>query len=482
MTSSRPRAGLAIAVAIAATNLALAIYTNRVPMRDFPASGDEYAYVVSAKLFARGELSVPSPPEPRFFDVMHVVNDGKFYGKYPPGWPAVLAMGEAAGVPWLVNPLLGFATLLLVWWSARRHFSDSAAAMAALLLLANPFLILNSASYFSHPACLLFVLGFTHLALVAAREPARRAAFLGAGLLAGAAFTVRPFTALWACLPAGLALLLELRHRERRRDLAAGLALAALPAAALVGLVLAYNSAQTGDPFLNPFEKYARWDAPALPASIGAWISRTQTHIFGRAEELFVFAPLSPLLVALALVRRETRRDRTVLVMTASAAALFASFFFYWGIGGFRYGPRYLFEALGAVTIVSGAALAGLGRAGKVVVALVVVCNVAVLTREWTRVASQIDRKRDVFVQAENMGLRDAIVFARTGYGQWPVQDVPRNGIDFDAPVLFVRDRGDHNGSLLALFPERRAYVYEFAKGQGSIVPYDLSDGAGRAR
>jgi hypothetical protein len=34
---------------------------------------------------------------------MHVVNDGKFYGKYPPGWPALLAVGSFFGAPWLAQ-------------------------------------------------------------------------------------------------------------------------------------------------------------------------------------------------------------------------------------------------------------------------------------------------------------------------------------------------------------------------------------------
>src|SRR6185503_8855109 len=147
---------------IVVLNLALTLLVEFRTLRNFPNSGDEYSYYVSAEIFARGRLSVPSPPSREFFDFTHVINDGKFYGKYPPGWPALLAVGVRLGVPWLVNPLIGALTLLVIDRLARRHFSPAVATTALLMCAANPYFIFTSASYFSHSSCLLFTTLFLH--------------------------------------------------------------------------------------------------------------------------------------------------------------------------------------------------------------------------------------------------------------------------------------------------------------------------------
>jgi hypothetical protein len=53
------------------------------------------------------------------------------------------------------------------------------------------------------------------------------------------------------------------------------------------------------------------------------------------------------------------------------------------------------------------------------------------------------------------------------------VTDLTRNGIDpSDADVIFALDRPD-NARFLALYPDRRAYRYNYdpARGVGVLVP-----------
>ena len=54
-----------------------------------------------------------------------------------------------------------------------------------------------------------------------------------------------------------------------------------------------------------------------------------------------------------------------------------------------------------------------------------------------------------------------------------PREDLTRNGIRFDAPVLYVLDRGERNGELMRAFPGRRPYVYDYdgGTGRGSLGP-----------
>jgi 4-amino-4-deoxy-L-arabinose transferase-like glycosyltransferase len=301
--------GLVIPAAVAALNLGLTLFTLFSTLQDFPNSADEYAYLVSAKIFSRGQVSVPSPSLPRFFDVMHVVNNGKFYGKYPPGWPMILALGVRAGLPWIVNPLLGVATVFALHALARRHFSIEAANAATLSLLICPFLVFNSASYFSHSACLLAVIFFVGAVFNAVERPAGRGNFALMGLCAGLAFLIRPFTTVVLLAWPTLYLLLALSRKGSRKDGAIGLSVAALPFLACLALFFEYNRIQTGNPFLQPFEMYASWDVPGLPKDRAEWSARVESHVFVRTWDLNRWQPLCVLFLIVACAMRATRKD-----------------------------------------------------------------------------------------------------------------------------------------------------------------------------
>lgn len=78
-------------------------WRSTVAVSEYP---DPVSYFVQAKIVVHGALWLPSPQSPEFFPTPYMINDGRFYCMYPPGWPILLATGMAAGVPWMVNPLL----------------------------------------------------------------------------------------------------------------------------------------------------------------------------------------------------------------------------------------------------------------------------------------------------------------------------------------------------------------------------------------
>ena len=80
---------------------------------------DELVQVIQARIFVAGRLWLPLDAHPEFRSIMHMVEqDGRWYGQFPPGGPAMLALGELFCAPWIVNPLCGgisvaaFATAL----------------------------------------------------------------------------------------------------------------------------------------------------------------------------------------------------------------------------------------------------------------------------------------------------------------------------------------------------------------------------------
>src|SRR4051812_8822935 len=72
-----------------------------------PHLEDEHANLFQARVFAAGRITADVPRHPNSFFTPFVINSaqGKRFGKYPPGYPLLLALGAALRQPWLVNAL-----------------------------------------------------------------------------------------------------------------------------------------------------------------------------------------------------------------------------------------------------------------------------------------------------------------------------------------------------------------------------------------
>jgi hypothetical protein len=137
-----------------------------------PLSMDEYAPLFQAQAFAAGALTGKVPPElvdrliPGPGWNLAASADGRVISTYWPGFALLLAPFCAAGVPWLLNPLIGGATLLALHRLADRIYPGTAAAGWAVLLgAASPVLAADSISYYSMSAHLLCSLVFAALLL-----------------------------------------------------------------------------------------------------------------------------------------------------------------------------------------------------------------------------------------------------------------------------------------------------------------------------
>lgn len=466
-----------LVVAIALLNLALTLLVEFRTLRNFPNSGDEYSYFVSAELFASGRLSVPSPPHLEFFEFTHVINDGKFYGKYPPGWPALLAVGVRLGVPWLVNPVIGALTLLALERLARRHFSVEVANTALLMCAANPYFIFNSASYFSHSSCLLFLTLFLHFVFNCAENPRDRISWLLLGVGAGAAFLIRPFTSVIFFLPCFAYLGFRILKDRPLRDSLRGAAIAAAPVAVCAMLFFGYNRAQTGNFFVQPFQKYDPGDAPSLPRDGEDWSKRFQTHVVLRLWQLNRWLPLSVLLLLVGAGIRRLRQDAKLRTCLVCFGAMFVAFFCYWGDGIVQYGPRYLYECFGPLLLVCAAVSASFGRAGILTVLGMFLLGVSTFVAESELVAREVSANREVHRVAEDTGLTSGVVFVRNGWTTGPLWGAPGSVIDFEAPLLVVHHRGALNAEFLKSFPGRKGYVFDFDREswKGTLFPMEES-------
>lgn len=272
---------------------------------------DEMAYVWEAQAVARGRVTLPSPPGQNSFLIPFVVDyHGQRFGKYPLGWPIVLAFGERLGIRYLINPLLAGFGLWLTYRLGKKLLGETVGLLAGGLTLTSPFFLMNSGSLLSHPLGLVLTEGFALCWLetfveVEGEEWYRWLAALSAGGALGVLALTRPFTAVAVGLPFALHGIYLLAHggwKTRMRLIA--LALVAL---AISSLILIWQYAVSGEAFLNPYTLWWSYDQVGFGPGHGrisgghnlsqAWINTRfslyvgYSDLFGWLRYSWIFLP-----------------------------------------------------------------------------------------------------------------------------------------------------------------------------------------------
>lgn len=338
---------------------------------------DEMAYVWQAQAIANGRWSTPIPPVPKSFLVPFVVDyNGQRFGKYPPGWPVILGIGVWADARSLVNPLLAALGVWFTYRLGKRIFGECVGLLAAGLTIPSPFFLMNSGSLLSHPLGLVLSAAFA-LAwidrfgdLSARSAPSKRdwlPTLAAAGSLGLLALT-RPLTAVGVGLPFALhgAILFFRRYPDLALRRSTRLHLLALGAIALlIGcLLFAWQWAVTGDPFLNPYTLWWPYDKIGFGTGVGriqgghslyqAYIN-TRHSLQAGFPDLFGWGYFSLCFIPLGLIT--IRRNPLARLPASVFPSLVLVYLAYW-IGSSLYGPRYYYEGLYSLTLLTAAGIA----------------------------------------------------------------------------------------------------------------------------
>jgi hypothetical protein len=339
-----------------------------------PHLEDEIAYVWQARLLTEGKLSIPSPPHEKSFLVPFVVDyNGQRFGKYPPGWPLVLSLGVALGVRELVNPILAGLGVWLTYLLGKHVFGPRVGLLAAALTITSPFFYLNSASLLSHQLGLVLSAGFALLWLVGFADPLapRRWPYsLGAALVIGFLILARPFTALGVALPFalhGLYLFFFSRpSHAQRRQIRLHLLSYGVLVLVFASLHFVWQYRVTGDPLMNPYTLWWEYDKIGFGPGVGVTeeghnlhIARINTRHSLQAgwSDLFGWASYSWLFLPFGLLA-SLRKVKGLLIGAVFPSLVFLHIF-YW-IGSQLYGPRYYYEGLYSLTILTALGIAWL--------------------------------------------------------------------------------------------------------------------------
>jgi 4-amino-4-deoxy-L-arabinose transferase-like glycosyltransferase len=365
-------AGLVLAVAGAVLSLWVAVrYFERVPHIE-----DEMAYVWQARVIAEsGKVTTPTPVCPDCFLVPFVVDyNGLRFGKYPLGWPVVLAIGEKFGARDLVNPLLAGFSVWLTYLLGRRIFTPFTGLLAAALMVVSPFFLMNSGSLLSHNWSLFLTLAFTlaWLDLFAGEQRVPRwMALWVAGLCLGCLALTRPLTAVGVAVPFGMhaAILIWRGNRAVRLHLLGF----GLVAGGTAGLYFLWQYAVTGSALLNPYTLWWPYDKIGFGPGVGVnpagntlakAVFHTRFSLGVGSHDLFGWPYLSYLVLPFGLFAG--RRNIGVWLLLGTALGLVACYLLYW-TPAWLYGPRYYFEGLPGAVVLTAAGLIWLaGKAGSV--------------------------------------------------------------------------------------------------------------------
>lgn len=275
-----------VALLLVATTFAFSACMSRAVFDRMPHLEDELAYLYQARIFAGGQIVVDSPQPRQAFWQPFLIDDtetGHRFGKYTPGWPLVLAIGEWYGQPWVINAWLAALSVALLYRFGRDVFSQEVGLLAALLLTFSPMALLLNATLMGHTAALFYALLFMNAYWRLETRPHafwRVLAWGGlAGFSLGALVMTRPLTAVAVGFPfiaySGVRVMLSFwRGWFRKSDDADGLRVRLLPFArtitplvvlsgvtlALASSIAGFNWVATGNPTENLYTRIWEYD------------------------------------------------------------------------------------------------------------------------------------------------------------------------------------------------------------------------------
>jgi len=459
---------------------------------------DEMAYVWEAQAIAGGHLKLPSPPEPKSFLIPFVVDyEGERFGKYPLGWPVLLSFGERAGIPYLVNPLLAGLAIWLIYKLGKLVFGEVVGVIASLLTLTSPFFLMNSGSLLSHPFGLVLSTAFAIAWIDAFWKPVSKSRWLPttvAALTMGLLIITRPLTAVAIAIPFGITgvyMLIRGENDTRLRLVVIGLVMLSF-----AGLHFLWQYALTGDPLLNPYTLWWKYDRVGFGPGHGrdpaeghtlhqAWINTKFSFKVGRYD-LFGWWAFSWIFLPFGLIAVLRDRNWKGLFLGTVFISLVMVYFTYW-IGASLFGPRYFYEGLYSLVLLSGVGIAflagwqttpeqscrehvGINRIRGLVMAAVLTFLIGwnLLFYVPVRVGGMhglygVEKAHiEPFLTPEAQELTPALIIVHTKdswieYGTLLDLETPY----LDTPFIFIIARGTRTDARVAKqFPERAIFHY----------------------
>jgi hypothetical protein len=473
------------AIPLALLALALVMVVRTGVLREAPVTDDENVYLFQARLLAAGRLyaeSLPASVRP-FFDNQFIINNGRWFGMYFVGHPAVLALGLLAGVVQWVGAIEAALILLLAVAVARRVLGDGAGLLTAGLLVLSPFFLFLSATHLSQPTSALLLTLFIYATLRVEASPQAVGWWGVAAVALACGVITRPQSAVLLSLPFLVRLGL-LAVRGRLRPGWAPPLVAAIIFAAGAGVFLAINHALTGDILRTSYHAYWERVEPFNARTTALYPVREISQNLTQLNFWLFGWPLS--LAFVPFFRRTGLTWTLAAVPVVSAVAQ--------GLTGVptvaAVGPVYYGETIVPLVILSASGIeraitALRERLGDVwptralaawPLAAILGSLLAFIPVELASLSLMADVARAPYDLVEEQRLDSALVFVHSlpalhrAPGAW-VYYHRNNSPDLSDRVLFVRYLGEErNRELMRYLPDRTPYAMGMQDGTLELI------------
>ena len=437
---------------------------------------DSVSYYIQAKIFSTGHISVPSHELKEFFSTGYCINDGRYYSIYFPGWPLLLSVGITMGLPWIINPIFGILTIILIYFIGMEIYDRETGLFAAVLLLCSRYFYVLTPTYFSEPSALFFSSLFVYCIIRTLKEPKVISSLL-AGLVLGILFLIRPYTAFAVSLPImGYFLLSSVKRKAKAVSSIVAVILSFLP---MFFVFFLYNYLQTGSVFLTPFQYYNPSNTLGFGLrSFDIIINPYPYTVFNAIRNVVVnlailnleSVPFLFLFFILVFINKPNQWDM-LLFATLASIIFFQMFYFYREV-------RYYYPVFFALVIL---AARGINLSDVIfrkyfphtrvknlhhfILLFIVLANLfSIISPQKVFYDYRSAKKmRDPFDVVQEREIHNAVVFLKTV----PIKDnytalYVQNPLNFIGDVLFVKDLKERNSELIKYYPDREFYVYEF--------------------
>lgn len=442
-------------------------------------NNDEGVYLFQAELFRSGHLTLPSAQVAGGLRPwMSGIIDDRIVLVFPPGWPAVLALGTSLLPFKVVGALAATFAVLAVYALAHELLRSRLAAVAAGAFVAmSPLLLVLGGTVLSYP----FALGLGAAVLTAAARAVRLdqpRLVAVAGATSGLLFATRPLDAV--LVTSVVALFLAWSWRRHVRTLLASVPWALVGAVPFVAAVLAVNARTTGEPLTFPVHANGgdnRLGFGPRQISEGArvfdvtpeFMQRVTLRLLGELPHWTLAGLAVVPLVAWGAVVLWRRRPAAVAALVLFGLAFPIAYHFYWGshfvfVGRRDFGPFYYLPVLAPVAVAVGGAFAALARRSRVIAGLVALALVATLPASMAPKFRRAERHNTAVAReirlVEALPKPSLVLLPVSNDGPWMlhVRGYFANPPDLRSDRLFAADTGGFNLDLVDRFPEHTPY------------------------
>ncbi len=416
-------------------------FTAAFTFDQFAFSGDEYSYLFQARILESGHLYA-QPPLAEPFVLQHIINlNGKWYGRYTPGWPLMLAIGEKLHMSWLLKAAIGGLALFAIYTLAKRLHGSRTALYAVAMLAVSPFFTFNAASFYPHTASLLFSAIFM-LFFFKSLQKSSKLSQLISGASLGFVFMIRPVDAAITGLPFAAYAFLTVRDKT---DLAKKTWLLISAAGMVAGIQLAINLFFTKSPFTFTYQVYD-------PAERFAINAKAVGQLLYRLKLLAVWMPLS----ALAIF---AKRQKVNFLFASVIAVNIITYLLFPFTGGDQFGPRYYFPSVISIAVLAGSTLSRIKTQKYLIPALLVV-SIPLVAFHTADLHREVEFREQLYDEVN--GQTNLLVIIKSSEEQgcsWYTRNSPKLEGN-----IYVCDMEGSNDDLIEKFPGKTPYFYDLAE------------------